>query len=448
MLRNTWHDRARSLWQPSKLWLGAAALGIGLASAGSAVAQSIPEWDDYTIETQSKVIEQILKKFQDAHPGVTIQRTARTFDDLSMTLKLTVSSGDGPIITKVNQGAGDMGAMVKEKLLVPVDPYAEKYGWAKGQSDSVLARDRWSDKGQFGEGANYGISGLGELVGLYYNAKVLKDAGIETPPATFEEFTADLDKLKEKGVTPIMIGTVKQHMALHLLAAVSQAQISATDRKSLDDLVYGRGGTWKTPGNLKAAQLVHDWATKGYFFSGYQGISADDADQLFSQGQAAFMITGTWYLGDQQTNPDIHFMRLPPPAGVKAPLIVGGVDLAWAITSVAKDQKTKDLAGEYLNYMVSDEAANEWASAGFLPAVAIKDLTKIKVSPLLGEAIGVWNTINSENALGHYPDWASPTMLKTFDDNLPVMLADGQTPEALIDALEKDYTTYLATLKK
>ena len=174
----TANDKGR-LRMKEGLWLRAiGAAVITAASVGWAQAQTLVVWDDYTDVGQNAVIEQLNKNFMAAHPGVTIERTPRTFDDLSLTLKLAVSAGNGPQVTKVNQGAGDMGTMVKEKLLLPIDAYITQYGWDKRQSDSVLARDRWSDSGQFGEGPTYGISGLGEMVGLYYNSKLLADAGI------------------------------------------------------------------------------------------------------------------------------------------------------------------------------------------------------------------------------------------------------------------------------
>ena len=148
------------------------------------------------------------------------------------------------------------------------------------------------DSGAFGEGETYGISGLAEIVGLYYNKKLLDEAGVKTPIATFEDFLAALDALKAKGIAPFMIGTAKNHMALHMIAAISQAHIDASNRKELDDLIYGRGGTWKTPGNLDSAKLVQDWANDGYFFDGHSGISGDDAVQLFIAGQGAFLISG------------------------------------------------------------------------------------------------------------------------------------------------------------
>ncbi|WP_284315512.1 extracellular solute-binding protein [Labrys miyagiensis] len=448
MLRTGTSCKAKSILLRSFVVpLAGAALAWGASIAGAG-AQSLTVWDDYTLPSQTTVIQALDQKFEAAHPGVKINRTGRTFDDLAMTLKLTLSSGDGPVLTKANQGAQEMGAMVKQKLLLPVDEYITKYGWDKKQSDGVLARDRWSDKGEFGVGPTYGISGLGEMVGLYYNAKNLKDAGIDTPPATFEDLVKDVDAVKAKGAPAFMMGTVKGHMALHMFAAVSQAMIAAGDRKPLDDIIYGRGGSWNTPYNLAAVKQVQDWATGGAFNDGYQGISDDDAAQLYAGGQGAFLLTGTWRLGDLQQNPDIHFMAVPPPSGVKNGLVVGGIDLAWAITALAKDKATQDLAGEYMNYMVSDEAASAWAGAGYLPAVALEHPDQVKVPPLLGETLKVWDGVNAANALGHYPDWASPTMLKTLSDNLARVLAKDMTPADFISAVDKDYQDYMASLKK
>jgi raffinose/stachyose/melibiose transport system substrate-binding protein len=447
MLRNGTSYRAKLVLLRNALAPLAVAALAWTASSGGAQAQSLTVWDDDTLPSQTAVITALNAKFEAAHPGVKINRTGRTFDDLSMTLKLTLSSGDGPVITKANQGAQEMGSMVKQKLLLPVDDYIKKYGWDKKQSDSVLARDRWSDKGEFGVGPTYGISGLGEMVGLYYNSKLLKEAGIDAPPAALEDLVKDVDALKAKGTPAFMMGTVKGHMSLHMFAALSQAMIGSADRKGLDDLVYGRGGSWNTPYNLAAVKQVQDWATGGAFNDGYQGVSDDDAAQLFASGQGAFLLTGTWRLGDLQANPDIHFMATPAPAGTKNPLVVGGVELAWTITALAKDKATQDLAGEYLNYIVSDDAAATWAAAGYLPAYALEHPDQVKVPPLLGETIKVWDTVNAGNALGHYPDWASPTMLKTLSDNLARVLDKSMTPADFVAAVDKDYQDYMASKK-
>src|SRR6185437_985752 len=111
-----------------KVALAGAALGLMVAASGGARADSLVVWDQYTDTGQPQVMQQLIKNFEKAHQGVTINETERTFDDLSMTLKLTVAAGNGPEVTQVNQGASDQGTMVKQKLLEPLDAYAKKYG--------------------------------------------------------------------------------------------------------------------------------------------------------------------------------------------------------------------------------------------------------------------------------------------------------------------------------
>ena len=100
---------------------------------------------------------------------------------------------------------------------------------------------------------------------------MLADAGIAAPPKTFEELSPDADALKAKGVPAFAIGTAKQHIALHMLTGMEQAHIDASNRKTLDDVIYGRGGTFKTQAALDAATLMQKWAKDGYFIDGYLG---------------------------------------------------------------------------------------------------------------------------------------------------------------------------------
>lgn len=430
----------------SALLRGTFLIGLGTAAlATSATAEDLPVWHDYTYEAQVDVIKTLMDTFEKDHPDVHLIRTQRSFDDLALTLRLAVSAGDGPVVTKVNQGPKDMGAMVKEGMLVPMDGYISEYGWDKLQSPSVIDRDRWSQDGAFGEGPAYGISSLAEVVGLYYNEKVLKDAGVPVPIKSFEDFLAALDTLKDSGVTPMAMGTTNGHLDMHLMAAVAQSHLDASNRAELDDLIYGRGGSWKTDANLKAAQLMQEWADDGYFYDGYQGISATDAMQLFAAGQAAFLTSGTWFFGDLQSNPDIHFMPFPGPKDIENPISVGGVDLAWTITSLAKDKATQDLGAEFINDMVSPQAAEVWAAGGYLPAVALPDDTDVELSGLLEEGVDAWSDLNAVNAIGHYPDWSTPTMLTTITDNLALLMADRQSPEDYVAAVDADYQAYLGS---
>lgn len=403
-----------------------------------ASAQTLTVWDQWYRGAENDVIEQLNSEFLESHEGVTIDRTARPLDDLKATLRLSVGSGEGPGVANVNQGAPDMGEMVSADLLVPLDDYAQTYGWLERFSEGLLARNRWSDSGQFGEGSLYGVAPQAEIVGVYYNKDLFEQAGVSVP-ATFEEFESALATLKEAGITPIVYGGLDGWPGIHLYGAIQQLFV---DRAYLDDLIYGRGGSFVTDGNLRAAQTIVDWVEQGYLTQGYEGIGYDDSWALFQQGQGAMLITGSWLTGEFTNADNIGFFALPAPAGTDAtPLIVGGSGIPLSVTSNAEDA---DLAAEYLDWMVSDRAAELWVNAGFLPAMPV-DSSTIDSESLLGQVLTVWNQVNEANALGHYLDWASPGMYDTITASVQELMAGRITPEAFLQRLDDEYQAYLAS---
>ncbi len=427
-----------------------AALTAVLASGviWSAQAKSaLQEWDIYNYPSQSAVIKNAIKAFRAKHPNVNLTRSIHSFEDMRIPLKLALTSGDGPQIAQVNQGGGDMGALVQQKLLVPLDSYAQKYHWTTRFPESILKRNRWSDAGQFGEGPLYGVATLGEMIGFYYNKALLDKAGL-TPPKTMQELEADMAKLKAQGISPIMLGLLDGNAGQQMLSAIWEDQIDSSQRAPLDKLIYGEGGTFKKPALKHAAELMQKWNKKGYFFPGFQGIGHDDAATLFQNGQAAFFISGTWYLGQFKGNKDIHFSGLPKFAGVDHPLMVGGTDLPFSITLTAKTQQEKDAAAEFINYLVSGEVAADWLSHGFLP-VAVADSVSLPAdNKLLGEVYNTWVKVNKGNALGHYVDWSTPSMLTTLNQNVQMLMAEKVTPDQLTANIDKNYQKYMQSLKK
>ena len=56
------------------------------------------------------------------------------------------------------------------------------------------------------DGKQYGIPYDFGMVGFWYNKALFDEAGITAPPATWDEFLADIGKLKDAKITPIALG--------------------------------------------------------------------------------------------------------------------------------------------------------------------------------------------------------------------------------------------------
>lgn len=383
-------------------------------------------------------LKELSTAFEGEHPGVKVNITTYTFEDLMKTLPLAMTQPDGPDIAQVNQGLSVMGPLVKAGRLLPLDDYAKKYGWDQTFSAGLLNRNRFTPDGkQFGEGTLYGVSVSAEIVGVYYNRKIFSDNGWKIPQ-TFEEFDALLKTIKDKGVTPLAVGIAGDAgPAIHYYSAIQQLLVS---RQWLDDFVYGRNNvSFDTPENQQAAEKLMEWVKNGYFIKGFEGITGDDMAKLFSQGEAAMLLSGNWWANvlvkADPTN--WGFFPLPPYSG-KQNMAVGGLGL---MLSINKDSKNADLAAEYINYLVTEKSADAIASVGQLPSRAIS--ANAQVDPLLKDIIAAFTSMNAKNGIGHYIDWAAPTMYDELKANLQEMLASKITPKEFTARIEKVYSDYL-----
>ena len=396
-------------------------------------------WDQFYREEESKVIETLNAEFIAAHPGVKIQRETKVLADLQMTIKLALSESDGPDVAQVNQGRSDMGALVEAGLLLPLDDYLAQYGWGNVFSTSVASRNSFTPHGNtFGQGSLFGVSPTAEVVGVYYNKGIFKDNGWSVP-TTFEDLEQLLADIKAAGLTPISFGSLDGWNAIHEFSAIQHLLVSLD---YINNLTYGVNNvSFDTAENRQAAEILSNWAKAGYFSEGYAGIGYDDSNNLFKSGEGAMTITGSWFAPELMTGTEeeFGFFLLPGFSG-KATMAIGGVGVPFAIR---KSTEHADLAAEYLNWMISPRAAELWAEIGMLPAMSLPAESKVNTDNLFGETLFAWDTINKNNAVGHYIDWATPTFYDTLVSELQKLLGGISTPADFTAAVEVDYANFL-----
>lgn len=407
------------------------AISTDVAKAGKV---TLTEWDINTSGGADTATTQLNKEFEQKYPNVTIKRVARTLNDLKATLKLALSSKNPPDVVQANQGYPDMGAFVKANLLLPLDNYAKVYGWNSTFPKQLLALNKFSSDGKKWQTGNlYGVSQTGEIVGIYYNKKLLKQVGLPLPK-TFSEFEADLPKIKAKGQLPIQFGTGDKSPAIHLFG-VAQAAIAG--KQEVRDMVASSGSAkWTDASTVQSAQVVSDWAKKGYLTAGANGLTGDEASANFGKGQGVFRIDGTWRLAelDQAMGSNVGFMSPPPMKAGQPSATEGGEGLAWSITSKTKHA---DVAGAYLNFITDAHAEDVLAKTGNLPAVQPPSYTP-KAGSLNADIFAAWKTISQEDGLTPYLDYTTPTFYDTITSNLQQLIGGKLDPKAFTKALQAD----------
>ncbi len=403
---------------------------------------TITVWDSFLRDVETPVIEGLISEFEAEHPGVTINREAKAFDDIDATIELALSGDDGPDVFPVNQGESAMGALVRAGLVADLSPYYDSFGWSDVFPSGLAVTNSFTGDGQtYGEGNLYGISPIAEIVGVYYRKDIFEGLGLSVPE-TLAEFESNMATLKDAGETPIAFGNLDRWPIMHIFSSL-QGTYLGENRAYLDDLTFARGGvTWDDPANLDAIAKFTEWADAGYYTDGYEGIGYDDSTALFDGGQGAMMLTGSWMASTFEAGPNadnIGFFLLPPLEKGESSISTGGTATAFAISASSPNP---DVAAQYIDWMMSSTAAEAWQAIGTLP-VAIDEAAAAADTGVFGDLVRAWGSANNRNAVGHYSDKPSPGTFDVEAAAFQEVLAGRITPADAIADLDEDYIAFL-----
>ncbi|HSD78895.1 MAG TPA: extracellular solute-binding protein [Solirubrobacteraceae bacterium] len=409
---------------------------VGRADVRGAGRVVLTVWDEQVRGGQRRQIEELNADFQRRYPNVRIRRVARSTTDLNTSLRLAVSGRDAPDVVQANQGRQVMGELVRDGLLRPLDGYAQAYGWARRWPKVLLDLNRFtSDGSEFGTGSLYGVSQMGEIVGLFYR----RDE-VPRPPRTLAELEAQLGAAKAAGQLPIAFGNLDGWPAIHEFQSI-QAQY--VPRDDVRDFVFGRSdATFDTPGTRRAAAVLQSWARRGWLGRGFDGVGYDPAWQRFARGRGRFLIAGTWLTADlaAQGGGRIGFMLVPPLEAGADPSALGGTSLPFAITSRSRHP---EVAAAYLDYLTGPEAARVMARTDNLPAVpGAGGVTAGDV--LTGDVRAAWRRLVDADGLVPYLDYTTPTAYDTLTQHLARLLEGSEDARAFVGHVEADAAGYRA----
>ena len=214
-------------------------------------------------------------------------------------------------------------------------------------------------------GKVYGMPWLLDEKYFYYNETLLKQAGFDAPPKTWEEMVDQSKAIKDKGIVEYPV-----------VWSWGQAEAAICDWVTL---LYGNGGSLVDDKGAPAfnndigvktltwmLQTIDDGITNPASVS----YVAEDVRNVFSQGKAVFA-TNWVYMYDlvnfnkeQSKVTDQVKMSLMPAfanSGVQSATINGSMGFSVAATS-----PNKDAAWKYIEFLTSEDVQNRY-SAHLLP---------------------------------------------------------------------------------
>jgi len=140
-----------------------------------------------TSPERTETLKQIVKTFEDANPGVTVEITSLPWGQAFEKFATMVSAGDTPDVVEMPDRWQALYA--NNGMLENLEPYLAKWEHTKELNDRTLQMARYV--GNTAYALPYGFY----LRAMFINRTLFKAAGITDAPKTMDDFTADAKKI-------------------------------------------------------------------------------------------------------------------------------------------------------------------------------------------------------------------------------------------------------------
>jgi multiple sugar transport system substrate-binding protein len=176
------------VWQP-RLWMVAlcltAALMFGCGKGERPLELEL--WiADFNQDTRDLLDKELIPRFEAAHPGVKVNTQYISWTHLDEKLTISFAGGVAPDVFQV--GAEYVGGLAYRGMAEQLDEYVERWG----EADDYFSAS-WGTCVY--RGKVYGLPYLSAPRVLLYRKDLLKEAGFEGPPETWEELAEAAERM-------------------------------------------------------------------------------------------------------------------------------------------------------------------------------------------------------------------------------------------------------------
>lgn len=306
--------------------------------AGSDKAVTITFWHTFNPQEQP-TIQEIVKEFQEKNPNIKIDMQAVPFADAQNKFITAAQGGNAPDVIRADVGWTPQFAALG--LLASIDDLLKPEDKAD-YMEGAMAYNIF-------KGKTYGIPQTSDALGLLYNKKLFKEAGIE-PPKTMDELLTAAQKLtnKEKGQYGIRIPNGDGYFVQPFIWAFGGGLID-NDRNILIN----------NSRSVSGLQFALDLKDK-------YGVAPKDIDfaneyqnilEGFKTGRYAMIINGPWATADILSGSEFkdteNFGILPIPTGPdgKTGSPIGGHNYL-----ISANSKNREAAYKFIEFLNSKES--------------------------------------------------------------------------------------------
>jgi raffinose/stachyose/melibiose transport system substrate-binding protein len=266
---------------PSAAQPSAAAPSTAAASPSTASTEPVTvEWWHITTGDPGKTVFQgIADAYTAAHPNVKINITILENEAFKTKLATSLQSGEVPDLFQ-SWGGGIMAAQADAGALKDIT--ADIASWKDTINPGALSIYSY-------KGVQYGVPWDMGMIGVWYNKALFTKAGITAPPTTWEEYLADVGKLKAAKIVPLAIAGKDMWPSMHLWTYLA---LRIGGGENMAQMV--QTGNWNTDACTKAGDEVLKLNALDPYQAGFKAADYNAEAAAVGNGKAAMEVMGQW----------------------------------------------------------------------------------------------------------------------------------------------------------
>ncbi|MEU4271259.1 extracellular solute-binding protein [Streptomyces sp. NPDC026092] len=415
-----------------------AALGVTLAACGSddgsangggskgsgELSGTVTWWDTSTVGSEDKVFKKIAEDFTKKHPKVTVKYVNVPFGEAQNKFKNAAQSGSGApdVIRSEVAWTPDFASL---GYLQPLDgtPALKDEGDFLKQAAASTKFD----------GKTYAVPQVIDSMGIFYNKKILKDAGVEVPKTIAELKTASATIKQKTGKTGMYLRGDDPYWFLSFLYGEGGDLVNAETKTVTVDDANGVKALATVKDLVDSKAAITD-ATNGW----------DNMQAAFKDGKVAMIINGPWAVTDTFAGKEFadkaNLGIAPVPAGSAAQgAPQGGHNLA-----IYAGSKNLDASYAFTEYMTSVETQTQIAKE--LSLLPTRESVYVKPDVASNQMIGFFKPVVDKAVERPWiPEGGS--LFEPVKVEYAKVLTGQATPEAGAKAIGESYRKLLKDWK-
>ena len=332
----------------------------------------------WTTEGGGEFLEDLVKRFEEANPGITVKLTSMPFGEIRTQVVASQATGMTPDLIGMNppwtREFYDMGILAPLDDLMAADPFFKKDNYFQASFTPI-------------EGHTYLAPVNSMAFFLFYNKTMFKEAGIE-PPTTWDELVEAAKAL-----------TVPEKNQYGITMSMSEQEASNGAILSLYPLLYAQNGrtlvdgkyTVETEGMENAMKLLETLSKNGSILPGTTTRSEFQIIEEFAAGNVGMVISHNGHINTvTNRDPNLEFGIVPLPSVDGK----GTVELrhhGWDI-GIAANSQHKEEAWKFISFLLNAENVEAMCNEMLkVPAMYGTSVNYLDKYPVVKDAIDYMN---------------------------------------------------------